>query len=140
MPRFLELEGGGGVERNVLFWINGITIVKGWMIACNLRELALDKNFSENRVKVTIYGIAKSQITNYVHLDIWTLTQTIFDGCYHWSLFSSDYQHHMLEDDEEKTIGVSKKINTQFLKEHIKIQMWIVLFQRLKSLGMMIQL
>jgi hypothetical protein len=46
----------------------------------------------------------------------------------------------MLEDDEEKTIGVSKKINTQFLKEHIKIQMWIVLFQRLKSLGMMIQL
>ncbi len=39
----------------------------------------------------------------------------------------------MLEDDEEKRIGVSKKINTQLLKEHIKIQMWIVLFQRLKT-------
>ncbi len=46
----------------------------------------------------------------------------------------------MLEDDEEKTIGVSKKTNTQLLKEHIKIQMWIVLFQRLKNLCMMNQL
>jgi hypothetical protein len=109
MPRFLELEGGCGVEGNVSFWINEITIVKGWMITCGLRELALDENLSDNHVKVTIYGIAKSQITNYVHLDIWTLTQTIFDGCYHWSLISSYDQHHMLEDDEEKTIGVSKK-------------------------------
>ncbi len=65
MPRFLELAGGGNVKGNVLFWINGITIVKGWMIACGLRELALDENLSENRVKVTIYGIAKSQITNH---------------------------------------------------------------------------
>ncbi len=103
------------------------------MIACGLRELALDENLSENHVKVTIYGIAKSQITNYVHLDTWTLIQTIFNGCYHWSSFSSYDQHHMLEDDEEKRIGVSKKINTQLLKEHIKIQMWIVLFQRLKT-------
>jgi hypothetical protein len=91
-------------------------------------------------VKVTIYGTAKSQITNYVHLDIWTLTQTIFDGCYLWSLFSSYDQHHMLENDEEKRIGVRKKINTQLLKEHIKIQMWIVLFQKLKNLCMMNQL
>jgi hypothetical protein len=40
------------------------------MIVCGLRELALDENITENHVKVTIYGIAKSQITNYVHLDI----------------------------------------------------------------------
>jgi hypothetical protein len=138
MPRFLELDGGGGVQGNVLFWINGITIVKGWMIACGLRELALDENLSENRVKVTIYGIAKSQIRNCVHLDIWKLTQTIFDGCYHWSLFSSYEQHHMLEDDEEKTIGVSTKNNTWLLKEYRKIQMWIVLFQQ--NLCMMSQL
>jgi hypothetical protein len=39
----------------------------------------------------------------------------------------------MLEDDEEKTIGVSKNNNTRLLKKHIKIQMWIVLFQRLKA-------
>ncbi len=133
MRRFLELEGGGGVEGNVLFWINGITIVKRLMIACGLRELVLDERLSENHVKVTIYEIAKSQITNYVHLDIWTLTQTIFDGCYHWSLFFSYDQHHMLEDDEERTIGVSKNNNTRLLKKHIKIQMWIVLFQRLKA-------
>jgi len=78
MPRFLELEGGGGVEGNVLFWINGITIVEGWMIACGFRELVLDEDLSENHVEVTIYGIAKSQITNYVHFDIWTLTQNNF--------------------------------------------------------------
>jgi len=35
------------------------------MIACALRELALDENLSENHVKVTIYGIDKSQITNH---------------------------------------------------------------------------
>jgi hypothetical protein len=40
------------------------------MIACGLRELVLDEDLSENHVIVTIYGIAKSQITNYVHLDI----------------------------------------------------------------------
>jgi hypothetical protein len=40
------------------------------MIACGLKELVLDDDFSENHVKVIIYGIAKSQITNYVHLDI----------------------------------------------------------------------
>ncbi len=43
----------------------------------------------------------------------------------------------MLEDDEEKEIGVRKKTNTRLLKECIKIQMWIVLFQRLKNLCMM---
>jgi hypothetical protein len=40
------------------------------MITCGLKELALDENLNENHVKVIIYGIAKSQITNYVHLDI----------------------------------------------------------------------
>jgi hypothetical protein len=40
------------------------------MNACDLRELVLDEDLSENHVKVTIYGITKSQITNYVHLDI----------------------------------------------------------------------
>jgi hypothetical protein len=60
MPRFLELEGGSGVEGNVTFWINGIIIVKGWMIACGLRELVFDDNLNENHVKVIIYGIAKS--------------------------------------------------------------------------------
>jgi hypothetical protein len=39
MPRFLELEEGIGVEGNVTFWINGITITKGWMFACGLKEL-----------------------------------------------------------------------------------------------------
>jgi hypothetical protein len=39
MPRFLELEGGGGVEGNVTFSIHEITIAKVWMIACGLREL-----------------------------------------------------------------------------------------------------
>jgi hypothetical protein len=97
MPRFLELEGKGGVEGNVSFWSNGITIVKRWMIACDIKELTINENLSENHVKVTIYGITKSQSTNYVHLDIWTLTQTIFYGCYHWSLFFSYDQHHMLE-------------------------------------------
>jgi len=104
MPRFLELEGSDSVEGNVTFWINGITIAKRWMIACGLRELVLDEDLSENHVIVTIYGIAKSQITNYVHLDIWPLTQTIFDGHYLWSLFSSYDQHHMLEYDEEKKL------------------------------------
>jgi hypothetical protein len=52
MPRFLELEGGGGVEGNV----------KGWMIECGLRELVLNEDLSENHVKVTIYGTTKSQI------------------------------------------------------------------------------
>jgi hypothetical protein len=42
MPRFLELEGGRGVERNVTFWINEITIAKGWLITCALQELVLD--------------------------------------------------------------------------------------------------
>jgi hypothetical protein len=60
MPRFLELEGGGGVEGNVTFWINGITIARGWMIACGIRELVLDEYLSENHVKVTIYGTTKS--------------------------------------------------------------------------------
>jgi hypothetical protein len=32
------------------------------MIACDLRELVLDEDFSENHVKVTIYGTTKSQI------------------------------------------------------------------------------
>jgi hypothetical protein len=73
-------------------------------------------------------------------LDVWTLTQTIFDGCHHWPLFFSYDQHHMLEDDEERTIGVNKNNNTRLLKEHIKIQMWIVLFQRLKNLCTMSQL
>jgi len=73
MPRFLELEGGRDVEGNVMFWINGITIVNGWMIACGLRELVLDEDLNENHVEVIIYGIAKSQIINYVHLDIWPL-------------------------------------------------------------------
>ncbi len=68
------------------------------------------------------------------------MTRTIFDGCYLWSLFSSYDQHHMLEYDEETTIGVREKINTRLLREHIKIQMWIVLFQRLKNLCMMSQL
>jgi hypothetical protein len=45
----------------------------------------------------------------------------------------------MLEDDEEKEIGVKKKINTRLLKECKKTQMWIVLFQRLKNLCMMSQ-
>jgi hypothetical protein len=40
------------------------------MIACGLRELVLDDDCNENHVKVIIYGIAKSQIINYVHLDI----------------------------------------------------------------------
>jgi hypothetical protein len=64
IPRFLELEGDGGVEGNVTFSINGITIAKGWMIACGLRELVLDEDLTENHVKVTIYGIAQSHITN----------------------------------------------------------------------------
>jgi hypothetical protein len=46
----------------------------------------------------------------------------------------------MLEDDEEKEIGVRKKINTKLLRECIKTQMWIVLFQRLKNLCMMSQM
>jgi hypothetical protein len=46
----------------------------------------------------------------------------------------------MLEDDEEKKIGVRKKIDTQLLRECIKTQMWIVLFQRLKTLCMMSQM
>jgi hypothetical protein len=50
------------VEGNVTFGINGITIVKGWMIACGLKELVLDEDFCENHVKVTIYGTTKSQI------------------------------------------------------------------------------
>jgi hypothetical protein len=50
--------------------MNGIIIVEGWMIACGLRELVCDDDLNENHVKVIIYGIAKSQITNYVHLDI----------------------------------------------------------------------
>jgi hypothetical protein len=62
------------------------------------------------------------------------LIQTIFYGCYHWSLFSFYDQHHILEDDEKKTIGVNKKNSTRLLKEYIKIQMWIILFQRLKNL------
>jgi hypothetical protein len=45
----------------------------------------------------------------------------------------------MLEDDGEKEIGVRKKINTRLLRECIKIQMRIVLFQRLKNLCMMSQ-
>jgi hypothetical protein len=40
------------------------------MIACGLRELVLDEDLSETHLIVTIYVIAKSQITNYVHLDI----------------------------------------------------------------------
>jgi hypothetical protein len=40
------------------------------MIVYGLKELAFDEDLSENHVKVTIYGTAKSQITNYVHLDI----------------------------------------------------------------------
>jgi len=40
------------------------------MIACGLRELVLDEDLNENHVEVIIYGIAKSQIINYVHLDI----------------------------------------------------------------------
>jgi hypothetical protein len=67
MPRFLELEGGGGVEGNVTFWMNEITIVKGWMIACGLRELVFNEDLSENHVKVTVWNY---QITNYVYLDI----------------------------------------------------------------------
>ncbi len=86
------------------------------MIACGLRELVIDDNLNENHVKVIIYGIAKSQITNYVHLDIWPWIPTIFYGCYLWSLFSSYDQHHMLEDDEEKQLVQGKKINTQLLK------------------------
>jgi hypothetical protein len=62
MPRFLELEGGGGVEGNVTFWINEITIAIGWMIACGFRELVLHEDLSENHVKLTIYGTTKSQI------------------------------------------------------------------------------
>jgi len=54
MPRFLKLEGGGGVEGNVTFWIDGIIIAKGWMIPCALREFVLDEDVSENHVKVTI--------------------------------------------------------------------------------------
>jgi hypothetical protein len=46
----------------------------------------------------------------------------------------------MLEDDEEKEISVRKKIDTRLLKECIKTQMWIVLFQRLKTLCMMSQM
>jgi heme/copper-type cytochrome/quinol oxidase subunit 4 len=45
--------------------MNGITIVEGWMIACGLRELVRDDDLNENHVKVIIYGIAKSQITNH---------------------------------------------------------------------------
>jgi hypothetical protein len=74
------------------------------MIACGLKELVLDEDLSENHVKVTIYGIARSQITNYVDLDIEPLIQTIFNGHYLWSMFSSYDQHHMLEDDEEKKL------------------------------------
>jgi hypothetical protein len=44
--------------------------LQGWMIACGLRELVHDDDHNENNVKVLIYGIAKSQITNYVHLYI----------------------------------------------------------------------
>jgi hypothetical protein len=62
MPRFLELEGGGGVEGNVTFRINGITIVKACTIACDLKELVLDEDLTTNHVKVTIYGTTKSQI------------------------------------------------------------------------------
>jgi hypothetical protein len=43
----------------------------------------------------------------------------------------------MLEDGEEKKIGVQKRINTQLLRGCIKTQ--IVLFQRLKNLCMMSQ-
>jgi hypothetical protein len=32
------------------------------MIACGLKELVLDEDLRENRVKVTIYGTTKSQI------------------------------------------------------------------------------
>jgi hypothetical protein len=45
----------------------------------------------------------------------------------------------MLKDDEEKEIGVRKKLNTRLLRECIKTQMWIVLFQGLKNICMMSQ-
>ncbi len=89
MPRFLELEGGGGVEGNLTFWINGITIVKGWMIACGLRELFLDDDLSENHVKVIIYGTTKSQIMSIWIYDHWLkqfLMDVIFGHCFFlWS-------------------------------------------------------
>jgi hypothetical protein len=84
MPRFLVFEGGGGVEGNVTFWINEITIAKGWMIACGLRELVLDEDFSENRVKVTIYGTSKSQIMSIWIYNHWLnqfLMDVIFGHC-----------------------------------------------------------
>jgi len=85
MPRFLELEGGGGVEGNLTFWINGITIVKGWMIACGLRKLFFDEDLSENHVKVIIYGTAKSQIMSIWIYDHWLkqfLMDVIFSHCF----------------------------------------------------------
>jgi hypothetical protein len=47
MSRFLDLKRGGGVKGNVTFWINGITIVKGWMTAFGLKELVFDEDLNE---------------------------------------------------------------------------------------------
>jgi hypothetical protein len=46
----------------------------------------------------------------------------------------------MLEDDEEKEIGARKQIDTPLLRQCIKTQMWILLFQRLKHLRVMNQM
>ncbi len=137
MPRLLELEGSGGVEGNVTFWINGITIAKGWMIACGLRELVLDKDLSENHVKVTIYGTTKSQIMSigYITIDsnnfLWTLSLVIV--CILW--LTSHVGRW-----QGKRNWCKEKNNTRLLRKCIKIQMWIVLFQRLKNFCMMNQM
>jgi len=72
MPRFLELEGGRGVEENVTFWINGITIAKGWMITCGLKELVLDEDLQYMELpnhKLCQFGYITIDSTNFW----WTL-------------------------------------------------------------------
>jgi hypothetical protein len=76
MPRFLELEGGRGVERNVTFWINGITIAKGWMITCGLKEVVLDVDLQYMELpihKLCRFGYITIDSTNFW----WTLSLVI---------------------------------------------------------------
>jgi hypothetical protein len=76
MPRFFELEGGRGVEQNVTFWINGITIAKGWLITCGLQEFVLDDDLQYMELlnqKLCQFGYITIDSTNFW----WTLSLVI---------------------------------------------------------------
>jgi hypothetical protein len=91
----------------------GEMIVKGRIIACDLRELVLDDDLGETNVGVTILNCPndRSQIMSIWR---WPLSQTILDGHFLLSLLIAYDEHHLLEEDEG-VVGVKKKVHT-FLK------------------------